>query len=342
MLSKLYCTILALTLSVPVFAQLESSELIRDLEYPQWLKAGDYRTDQTSAIAFLGYNGGKKNFLLADDIGALHRFVLIDDCVFMFYPIHFSSQVSQYFKDYPKLDFEEIVFDKYEGKYYISIEGHTEKFKEYVGIFKIKFNETLDSLLFVTNISFEPEDLFLKYTAWNIGYEGLTVDSLHFYLGLEGFLRGKEFSDSSVIFIADKNSKQIIKEISTADLGIGSITGLYSDENYSIWVLDRNNLKIFHLKFDEDFNVVESYSYSFEPVIPGYKQFNYVGSYESITIDNDGYIYIIDDPWRQFFIPQDNIIEQLDDKTIRNFKDNIPIIDRFLIKKEGVNSGTGN
>lgn len=333
MLSKVNYTIIISLFSIAVFAQTQNPKLVRDVEYPQWLKSGEYHTDQTSGIAFLGYKSGKKYFLLADDIGALHKFVILDDCVFMFYPIHFSDYVNEYFKDYPKIDFEEIVYDRYEEKFYVSVEGHTENHKEYTGIFELVFNDALDTVISVTKINFEPEELFLKYTAWNIGYEGLTVDSKYFYLGLEGFLRGKAFSDSSVIFIADKNSKEIIKEISTSNLGIGSITGMYSDEDYSVWILDRNNLKIFHLKFDEDLNVKNLISFNFEPVIPNHKHLNYVGSYEAITIDNDGYLYIVDDPWRQFFVPPDNILEQLDEKTIKNFKDNIPIIDRFLIKK---------
>ncbi|MBS4035979.1 MAG: hypothetical protein KGZ85_16065 [Ignavibacterium sp.] len=333
MLSKVNYTIIISLFSIAVFAQSQNNKLLRDVEYSQWLKSGTYRTDQTSGIAFLGYKSGKKTFLIADDIGALHKFVIIDDCVFLFYPIHFNDYVSEFFKDYPKIDFEEIVYDRYEEKFYVSVEGHTENHNDYTGIFELEFNFALDTVISVTKINFEPEELFLKYTAWNIGYEGLTVDSRYFYLGLEGFLRGKAFSDSSVIFIADKTSKEIIKEISTSSLGVGSITGLYSDEDYSVWLLDRNNLKIFHVEFDEDLNVENIVSFDFEPVIPNHKHLNYVGSYEALTIDNDGYLYIVDDPWSQFFIPPDNILEQLDEKTVQNFKDFIPIIDRFQIQK---------
>ncbi len=331
MLSKVYCTSLFLIFSFQIIAQNSEQNLVRDHSYPQWLKSGDYRTDQTSGITFLKSQSGKKIFLLADDIGALHKMVLIDDCVFKFYPIHFSRLVSDYFKDYPKLDFEEIVYDKYENKFYISIEGHTEKFKDYIGIFEIGFNDSFDTLLSVTKLKFEPEELFFRYTAWNVGYEGLTVDSRYFYLGLEGFLKGKAFSDSTVLFIADKKSKEIIKSIYTSELGIGTITGLFSDDDLSVWLLDRNKLKIFHLLFDENLDVISSRYFSFEPVIPGYTDLNYVGSYESISIDDEGLIYIIDDPWKEFFIPPDHILHKLDEQTIENFRLFIPIIDRFKI-----------
>lgn len=342
MLSKLYYTILFCLIFFSTLTQSQNSELVRDVSYPNWLKSGEYRTDQTSGITFISSQSGKKTFLLIDDIGALHKMVILDDCIFKFYPVHLSLSVQKYFSDFPKIDFEEITYDRNEKKFYVSVEGHTENYRNYVGIFEFEINESLDTVISVTKLNFYPEELFLKYTAWNIGYEGLTVDSKYFYLGLEGFLRGKAFSDSSVIFIADKNSKEIIKVIATTGLGIGSITGLYSDKDLSIWLLDRNNLKIFYLQFDEEFNVISSKSFSFEPVIPGYKHFNYVGSYESITIDDEGNIYIIDDPWREFFIPPDEILSQLDNETIKNFKQNIPIIDRFNLKTTGANSGTGN
>ncbi len=164
----------------------------------------------------------------------------------------------------------------------------------------------------------------------------------YFYIGLEGFLNGKTFADSTILFIADKNSKEIIKEIRTKQLGIGSITGLFCDRDFSLWLLDRNNLKIFHLGFDEDLNTISSISFNFEPVIPNYTNLNYVGSYESITMDNERNIYIVDDPWRQFFVPPDNILSQLDNKTIDNFKKHIPIIDKLKIKTKGAECEPGN
>jgi hypothetical protein len=332
MLNKVYYTTFFLLFSLQLLAQDSGSELIRDQAYPQWLKSGNYRTDQTSGITFLKEDPGKKTFLLADDIGALHRLVIIDDYILKFYPIYFSKEVTEYFQDYPKLDFEEIVYDKYEEKFYLSVEGHSENYMDYVGIFEIEFSESLDTLLNFSKIRFHPEELFYQYTAWNIGYEGLTVDSRYFYLGLEGFLEGKAFSDSTVLFIADKETKEIIKSIYTSELGIGTITGLFSDEDLSIWLLDRNNLKIFHLVFNEELDVISSVSHSFEPIIPNYPDINYVGSYESITIDDEGNIYIIDDPWREFFVPPDHILFKLDEQTIENFRKHIPIIDRFQIK----------
>ncbi len=342
MLSRLYCTILVHFLFFNGLVQSQSIESVRDIAYPNWLKSEDYRTDQTSGIAFVNSQSCKKTFILADDLGSLHRFVILEDSIFKFYPIRFSQQVIEYLKDFPKLDFEEIVYDRYEDKFYLSIEGNTEAYADWVGIYEIKFNVSIDTLVKIQKINFHPEEQFLKYTAWNIGYEGLGVDSRYFYLGLEGFLNGKTFTDSTVLFIADKSSKEIIKEIGTKQLGIGSITGLFCDKDISLWLLDRNNLKIFHLEFDDELNIKSLISFNFEPIIPNYTNLNYVGSYESITMDEEENIYIIDDPWRQFFVPPENILSQLDEKTIDNFKKHIPIIDRLKIKTKGAKCGPGN
>lgn len=342
MLRKVYYTILFLQFQIFVFAQTSELKLVRDSAYPQWLKSGEYRTDQTSGITFIDSYDGKKIFLLADDIGAIHKLVIVDDCIIKLYPVHLSADVMNYFQDYPKTDFEEIVYDRHHGKFYVSVEGHTTSYKDFTGIFEIKFNENLDTLVSVSRIEFEPEELFMRYINWNIGYEGLAVDSNYFYLGLEGFLEGKAYSDSSVIFIAEKKSKKIIKSIYTGSLGINTITGLYSDKDLSIWLLDRNQRKIFYLQFDDELNLISNKFTEFEPVVPGYDQFNYIGSYESITKDDEGNLYIVDDPWRQFFIPPDTVLNQFDDKTIKNFRENIPIIDRYQLKSKGACCGKNN
>lgn len=342
MLSKVFRTILISLIPLISFSQSSELDLVLDSAYPQWLKSGSYRTDQTSGITFIGSGQGKKTFILADDLGSLHKFTIIDDCIFRLEPVHFSSEAESFLKDFPKQDFEEIVYDRYEKRFYLSIEGNTEQYAEYVGIYEIELSTGYDTLKSLKKLSFSPMETFLKYTAWNIGYEGLAVDSRYFYLGLEGFMNERQFADSTVLFIADKESGIILKEISTKSFGATSITGLYSDEDYSLWVLDRNELKIFHLMFDRQLNLISSEEFNFEPVIPGFTHLNYVGSYESITMDDEGNIYIVDDPWRQFFVPPDNILEQLDETARYNFKNHIPVLDRFQIKNKGDNSGSGN
>jgi hypothetical protein len=106
---------------------------------------------------------------------------------------------------------------------------------------------------------------------------------------------------------------------------------LYSDENYSLWGIDRNNRTIFHILFDEDFNIKSFSKFDVATVIPGYNNLNYLPSYESITMDDDGDIYIVDDPWKEVFVPTQDILDKLDDQTIKNFKEYIPIIFKYKI-----------
>ena len=106
---------------------------------------------------------------------------------------------------------------------------------------------------------------------------------------------------------------------------------MFSDEDYSLWGIDRNNRKIFHILFDENFNILTSSKFDGVTFIPGYHNLNYSPSYESITIDDEDNIYIVDDPWKEVFIPDQEILDKLDNETINNFKEYIPIIFKYKI-----------
>ena len=82
-------------------------------------------SDQTSGITFIkSTSQNKKIFLIADDIGKIYHFKIQNDTIFTFEPVHFSPQVIAYLDTFPKADFEEIVYDKYTGNVYLSIEGN--------------------------------------------------------------------------------------------------------------------------------------------------------------------------------------------------------------------------
>jgi hypothetical protein len=305
--------------------------------YPRWLKTEDYQPSQTSGITFINESeDGKLQFLLVDDIGKIHRFFIEDDTVFSFSEIKLSPEVQDYLEDFPKIDFEEIFFDKYSGDVYLTIEGNGEDYISYHGVFKLKFVDNdifQDSITGLIKLEFKPVEAFNEYLRWNVGYEGFTADENYFYLGLENVQTpdGK-FTDNTVIRIAEKESLEIIKEISTERLGIATICGLYSDENYSIWGIDRNHKKVFKLNFDEYFNVTEKNLFELKTVIPGYTNLEYVGSLESITFVSEDTIYLVDDPWHTYFIPTDEILNQLDESTKENFENFIPVIYKFDIE----------
>ena len=320
----------------------DNLKIKEDPAYPRWLKSGNYITQQTSGNCFLGLDkNGNKNFLLVDDIGKIHHFKIKDDTVFSFSTVILSEKVKAYLQPFPKWDFEEITYDKYTNSVYISIEGNNPVPQKYVGIYKLIFNNNdvySDTVSAIEKLNIKPENLFLEYIANNIGYEGFAADKNLFYLGLEGFSTSGIFADSTFLFIVNKKDLRIIKQINTKPLGIYTICGLYSDQNNSVYGVDRNNKKLFHIVFDTTNNyIVKKYGLTeIKTNIPGYREYDYVAALESITIDNEKNIYFIDDPWKTFYIPQENILKKLDGTAVENFKKFIPIIYKFkLIKPAG-------
>ena len=328
-------TLILVSFCPTLIAQNEKTSLLADKNYPLWLKTNHTRTDQTSGITFIKNECGVKYFLLADDIGAIHLLKIKEDTILTINNIPFSDSVQKFIGSFPKADFEEIIYDRGEDSYYLSIEGNGKDFKKYVGIYKIEFSGSDFEnycVVSVKKLIFNPEEKFLKYTDMNIGYEGVAVDDDYFYLGLEGFKQEKLFADSTIIFIARKSDKKIIKEISTKNIDIETICGLFSDENYSLWGIDRNDRKIFHINFDEDFNIKTFSKFECSTTIPGYLKLNYFPSLESITIDDEKNLYLIDDPWKEIYVPGQEILDKLDNKTINNFREYIPTIFRYKIR----------
>lgn len=316
------------------FAQNEQVKLELDSHYPLWLKTENNRTDQTSGIAFIKAESDKKYFLLADDIGKIHSLTIRNDNSFEIHTLTFSDSAKQFVSSLPKADFEEIVYDPKDKSVYLSIEGNGPDFNKYVGIYKIHFvgsNLPYKEVSYFERIDFSPSELFHKYTNKNIGYEGLAVDSNYFYLGLEGFLNNFQFADSTLIFIARKSDHNIIKQIDTKSLGIHTVCGLFSDKDYSLWGIDRNQRKIFHLEFDKNLDVTNSILFDCSTEIPGYPNLNYRPSLESITMDNRNNLYLVDDPWKEVYVPEQNILDKLDSSTIKDFKEYVPIIFKYKI-----------
>jgi hypothetical protein len=323
-----------LIFSFSIKAQNANIVLIPDQNFPKWLKVNQNGTDQTSGIAFIKSACNKKYFLTADDIGFINLLTISCDTIFSIEQISFIDSAENYFDTFPKKDFEEISYDKNSGYVYLSVEGNGENYNDFVGIYRLIFEENdifSKRIVSVTKMSFTPTNLFYQYTNWNIGYEGFALDDNYFYLGLEGFLKNYQFADSTLIYIADKSNLNIIKEISTKRLGIYTVCGLFSDDDYSLWGIDRNNRTIFHINFDEEFNIKDFSKFDGVTFIPGYHNLNFLPSYESITMDNEKNIYIVDDPWKEVFIPKEDILDKLDEETITNFKTYVPTIFKFKV-----------
>jgi hypothetical protein len=305
--------------------------------YPRWLMNDLYHPSQTSGITFIRNRAdGVKEFLLADDIGKIHRLTITEDTLFSFSEMKFSDRVESYLSDFPKPDFEEIFYDKFSGKVYITIEGNGDNHLEYHGIFELVFKDNniyQDSIIALTKLQFKPEKFFYSNLRPNIGYEGFTADEKYFYLGLENEQTSEgNFSEQTIIRIADKQSLTIVKEISTKDLNISTACGLYSDENFSLWGVDRNHKRLFKLLLDEYLNIVDLELFEIKSVIPFYSHLEYVGSLESITLAPDKFLFLVDDPWHTFFIPPSDVLEKIDTNSVNNFKNFIPVIYKFVVE----------
>jgi hypothetical protein len=313
----------------------EKLEIKIDINYPRWLKSGDYFTEQTSGITFLGRDDmGAAFFLLADDVGNIHQLKIEYDTIFSFQNVNFSEEVRNFLNTLPKKDFEEIVYDRHTGTVYLSIEGNYPDAKNSIGIFELIFkdgNIFSNELIEMKKLDIKPLSLFLEHIENNIGYEGLAVDSKYLYLGLEGIQNEGIFADSTFILVVDKQNLQIIKKISTAGLEITTICGLFSDKERTLYGVDRNSKRLFNLTFDENLNVTSNRVTNFETRIPGYPAFDYVSALEAITMDDEKNIYVVDDPWKKHFVPNKKILEQLDPGTIENYKEFIPIIFKYKL-----------
>ena len=311
--------------------------LKKDPFYPRWLSSGNINSDQTSGITFLKETSdGSKYFILADDTGGILHLIISDDTVFTIKPVYFSKLFQACIDTFPKADFEEVVYDKKNNKVFLSIEGNGAHPEKYAGIYHLTFRNNdvfSDTIEAIKKIDITPRKEFRKYLQNNIGYEGLAVDENYYYLGLEGFTSGKIFADSTVLFIAERISGKIIRQINTGPIGIHTICGLYSDKNYSVYGVDRNNKSFFHLIFDENLNVTGSDNVKIETSIPSYNSFDYVASIESITMDTEGNIFLVDDPWKTFFLPANEILSRLDSLTVDRFRNFVPVIYKYSLTK---------
>ena len=133
----LFFTILLLTFSCQSHKLGRIAQISKDDLFPRWLIGNGYHTEQTSGITYIGSNNkDEKFFLLVDDIGKIHRMKITNDTSFSFTSICFSEEVLWYFHDFPKLDFEEITYDKYTGDVYLSIEGNEDNYNDFLASIK--------------------------------------------------------------------------------------------------------------------------------------------------------------------------------------------------------------
>lgn len=328
-LKYLNITILVLTIAA-LFFELSRCGTSTGLMpgYPAWLVDGDYFPQQTSGMAYLGEKSpGKHVFITCDDKQAIHL-LTISDGKFKIDSVKIDPSITDTLPQKVKFDFEDITWDKYTNKVYISIEPYS-KYRQMFGIFELQFkNNDIFSreITGMKRLNITPDSLFRQNVKDNIAYEGLAVDENYFYLGLEGIARSEKEFDGGVIRVVDKKTLRIVASVLLDSLGINTVTGLATGNDGSLWGTDRNRLAFFNLKFDNKFRVTNVRVFSVSNYIPDYHAFRYAAAIESIAIDANGLVYLIDDPFTKEYVPVDNILRKLDSKTAQRFKDLVPII----------------
>jgi hypothetical protein len=337
MLLKQLANLILFTLSLTIVVNGQREiKLVQQPHSPQWIRVGSKFSDQTSGICFIETKKGQKVFLIADDVGAIHRMVYQNNSIIELTKYRLGKKAKKYLESFSKKDFEEIAYDISTGDVYLSIEGNAPSPKTSTKIVKLKFkNNSIyqNSIDDFIELNISPKNLFEQYVENNIGYEGLAVDNNYIYLGFEGFQSsGFLFSDSTYIFIVDKKNLNIVKKISTKKFGIGTICGLHIQDK-TLWGVDRNGFKIFYLTFNENLDVVNWKEFSFQSKIPNTVNMSYIAAIESITIDDDANVYVIDDPWKRFYIPSEEVQSKLSVENIENFNKFIPIIYKYKILK---------
>lgn len=301
--------------------------------FPAWLTDGKYFPNQTSGMAFIKTDElGQPVFILCDDKEAFHILKVVDN-EFFFQPIVIDSSITDTIPKKVQLDFEDIAYDKYSGKVYVSIEP-SKQYRAQFGIYEVIFKNNDIFSLVVTGLkrlTITPDSLFREDIFDNIGYEGLAVDSNYIYLGLEGIKRSEKTFDGGLIRVVDKKTLKIINTMRLDSIGINTITGLSPGEDGSLWGVDRNRLNFFNLKFDNKFRVTNLRVFQITNYIPDYHAFRYAAAIESIALDKTGFVYLIDDPYSHEFVPVKNILRKMDVKTVDRFEKFVPIIYKYKI-----------
>lgn len=315
--------------------------------YPVWMKSSDSTySKQTSGLFFIGREGNKKFFLSANDNGRIDR-ISIDDSFsppkFDIQTLYFQfSSTARFFQNFPKIDFEDIVYDKATNKIFVSIEGNSgnndlqpsqfTSFKNTEGVYELSFNKTIidcDTLMNVKKLPM-PEEIF-KFTNDNIAFEGMALTENFFYMGLESISDSKaQFLDSTYLYIINRKTNKV-KTVSTRQLGIRSITGLCAKDNYTIYGSDREAKRIFCIKFEPDFSIKEVTTKSYELPMPMHSDIylDKMAGVEAIALDDEGYIYTDIDPWSDLYTPNFTPKSFLSEEEKLNITKLIPVLYKY-------------
>ncbi len=319
-----------------------SSPTLRPIDgYPVWLRdSAENQTLQTSGFSYVGMKEGRKVFISCDDIGKVHR-IEIDESgsspKVMIFPVEYSEEVKTLFAKFKKTDMEEIMYDADNNRILLSIEGHEYSsndpmiYRKKEGIYEIEFNKdilTFDTLLTITRLKL-PEEVY-AHTHDNVGFEGFSATKDYFYLGLENFQKeNDQFTDSTYIYIVDRKSGALTT-ISTRELKISSVCGLFAKSDKIIYGVDRNMRQLFRIELDDKFGVRSVERKLMELSLPDHPEMTNPGiAPESITFDDKDDIYVAIDPWLAFYRPDLAQRRLLSEEDLFNFRKEVPLLYKF-------------
>lgn len=312
--------------------------------YPKWLKDNGHFPDQISGITLIEKdNNGNKLFITVEDTKSVHKLIIDKNENISLFQFHLSEKAQQIYSKIKYVDWEDVEYDRLTGKIYAVNEAVIKVLKRkgvtitnQPGLYELIFNKKslwdADTLISILYIPVEPYEEFTKDFKDNISYEGLAVDSKYFYFGFEGKESNELFFDSCYISIVDKNSFRIVKKIDLASSGIRTVTGLSSAGDLKLFGTDRNENQIFYISLNVDLEIEELYRFSASNKIPGYPKLRYVSAIESIAYDNEGFLYVADDPYRELYIPNDHILSLLDTNAVNNFNNFVPVLHKYKVK----------
>lgn len=112
-----------------------------------------------------------------------------------------------------------------------------------------------------------------------------------------------------------------------AELKLGSVCGLaLSPDQSDLYVLDRNNRVIHRCRLNADGNITAVESATLTLLGPSGEQY-FLPSLESLTIDDQGHLWSVIDPWQYRPIqPEDRALELAE---VRRYEDLVPMLYKF-------------
>jgi hypothetical protein len=291
--------------------------------WPLWLVDFETRarTNETSAIAFLGYAAPDiLCFLLADDVGAFH-YCRVRDPVgdgvpeLHISPVAFTASLLDSLADYEAWDFEALALELPRPRppvadtvgAWLSIEGRGEQFRRRTTVHRVSFLRapaTDKWQVFSQGAAIPGARFWEGHVSPNRGLEGLAIGDRVAFLGLEALAGRPEVSSAgTILFVYDRLGDRVAR-IGTRPLDIRSICGLDAWGDSLSVLVDRNSQALFLLHWDLDTPGRIHAAHRFPLDLPAPQGFRYaIPSVEGLALDDSGDFWCVTDPWRGHYHP---------------------------------------